>query len=515
MNSLDFRQPIPINDAVILIVDDVAANRQVLGAVLRKAGYQVLSAVSAHHALQQVNLQVPDLIMLDIMMPGIDGYTLCGKFLADPRTQKIPVIFISSLNEAVDKVKAFESGGVDYVAKPFQAPEVLARVGHHLKISRLQRELEREKTELLRTNKKLIAAQKQTASVFNSLTEILPGLILDGKYRMEAKIGSGGFGVVYRATHLALDREVAIKVFRPPAQVSKFDALSRFQQEGVSTCRVSHPNAVAVLDSGLSAQGIAYLVMELLNGETLYHEMWTKQQLSVERCMQIIVPLLDVLIAAHAADIVHRDIKPENIMLHQAAEGEVVKVLDFGIAKLLAEEPQPQVVTARNELLGTPTYMAPERLDGREYDGRSDVYSVGIMLYEMLTGQAPFGDRDQAHLKVMFNHMHAQPTPLRAYRPDVSESMAAVVLSAMIKDPAQRPTAQTFQDALIDLADGEALPVPTARLAALTATWRGQSQLPPGMPTTRGLQAKKAAEKLALEWNGDESDDFIEIVIKR
>ena len=387
MTSANQGIPESAGDSVILVVDDMAVNRQVLGTVLRKAGYQVQSASNAAQAMQQVNLQVPDLIMLDIMMPGIDGYGLCRRLLAESNTEKVPIIFLSALSEAEDKVKAFASGGADYVTKPFQAEEVLARVEHQLKIARLQRDLEREKAELLRLNHKLSASQLQTAAVFNSLTEVLPGLVLDNKYRIEEKIGSGGFGVVYRATHLGLQRLVAIKVFRPPAPASQHEALSRFQREGISTCRVSHPNAVAVLDSGLTAQGIAYLVMELLDGPTLHAEMLRKQRLSLQRCLQIMIPLCDVLVAAHAAGIVHRDIKPDNIMLHQTPGGEVVKVLDFGIAKLLGPEPQNVTqMTANNELVGTPFYMAPERLDGREYDGRSDVYSVGILLYEMLAG---------------------------------------------------------------------------------------------------------------------------------
>ncbi|HRI49250.1 MAG TPA: response regulator [Pseudomonadota bacterium] len=303
----------PAAEGVILVVDDVAINRQVLSLLLRKAGYQVLAAFNAEHALQQVEIRIPDLIMLDIQMPGTDGYTLCRLLLADPKTAKVPIIFLSALDEAVDKVKAFESGGADYVTKPFQAQEVLARVAHQLKIARLQRDLERDKAELLRMNEMLVAAQRKTAMVFNSLSEILPGLVLDGKYRIEERIGSGGFGVVYRATHLGLERPVALKVFRPPAGASSVDALTRFQLEGISACRVNHPNAVTVLDSAVSVQGIPYLVMELLDGPTLYFEIVRKRQLSVRRCLQIGIPLCEVLVAAHAAGIIHRDIKPDKV----------------------------------------------------------------------------------------------------------------------------------------------------------------------------------------------------------
>ena len=394
---------------------------------------------------------------------------------------------------------------------PIQDEKALARIAQQVEIRRLQAELAREKAELVRINQKLVAAQQQNVAMFSALTEVLPGLVLDGKYRLEEKIGSGGFGVVYRATQLGLARAVAVKVFRPPEQAGQFDALWRFQREGVSACRVKHPNAVTVLDAGTSPQGVAYLVMELLDGPTLYTEM-AQQQLSFARCLQIILPLCEVLIAAHAAGIVHRDIKPENILLHHPPGGEVVKVLDFGIAKLLRDEPHQgaQVVTGRNELVGTPTYMAPERLNGSEYDGRSDVYSTGILFYEMLAGQVPFQDREQGYFRVAFNHLHGRPTPLRTYRPDLSERLAELVLWALTRDPAQRPTAQQFRDALMELMKVESL---AARMTRPEATTRAAFLDGSRSTMVPGVLSQKAVAELLQEWNAGESDPFIEIVI--
>jgi serine/threonine protein kinase len=217
---------------------------------------------------------------------------------------------------------------------------------------------------------------------------------------------------------------------------------------------VSHPNAVAILDSGVSSQGIAYLVMELLNGPTLFAELWRVRQMSLPRCLEIIVPLCDVLSAAHAAGIVHRDIKPENILLHQGPSGEVVKVLDFGIAKLLDSDPQSvtPVVTSNDAFLGTPQYMAPERLEGGEYDGRSDVFSTAILLHEMLSGRPPFDDRNQPAMRVMFNHLHGTPAPLRAHAPQYPASLEALLLRALSRAKEQRPTAQELRDELIRIA---------------------------------------------------------------
>lgn len=145
-------------------------------------------------------------------------------------------------------------------------------------------------------------------------------------------------------------------------------------------------------------------------------------------------------------------------MLHHGPCGEVVKVLDFGLAKLLGEE-RPTVaapvVTRQNDLVGTPVYIAPERLEGCEYDGRTDVYSVGIMLFEMLCGQVPYADRNESFLKIVYNHVHGEPAPLRLYRPDLSAAVEGVVMRAMAKNPLLRPTAQQLRDELVAIAQAE------------------------------------------------------------
>lgn len=443
------RHAVDLSDAVILVVDDVAANRQVLSAILRKAGYQVLSAGNAAQALQRVEVQVPDLILLDIMMPGDDGYSLCAKLQEHPRTQDVPIIFLSALRDIGDKLKAFELGGADYVTKPVHGAEVLARVTHQLKIARLHKALEQEKAELVRLNQELRTSKLQTANVFSALSEHLPGSILDGKYRIDQQIGVGGYGVVFRALQVALERPVAVKIFRPIFGLNSTEAVSRFRNEGISACRVNHPSAVMVLDSGVSSEGIVYLVMELLSGPTLHEYMLQQPQLSLSRCFQLMLPLCEVLVAAHAAGIVHRDIKPENILLHQSVQGEVVKVLDFGIAKLLERDSRDRTTMAENDRLpGTPEYMAPERCTGLEHDGRSDVYSAAMILYELLCGQGPFGRDLQNVHRVLLNHIAAEPTSPRLHRPNIPPALEALILRALKKEPAQRPTAQEFRDEL-------------------------------------------------------------------
>jgi ligand-binding sensor domain-containing protein/serine/threonine protein kinase len=309
-------------------------------------------------------------------------------------------------------------------------------------------QLDKKNDELANKNEELIQLHQRADRIFSALAKALPGTIIDEKYRLDEKIGSGGFGAVYRATHLVMQRPIAVKVFKPAPGNDSDQSLKRFQLEAVSACRINHPNAVAVFDSGVSSEGIAYLVMELLNGHSLMSEMREKKVLSVQRCSQILLPVCDVLSKAHAAGIIHRDIKPDNIFLHQGEEGEVVKLVDFGIAKLMESFSNMNIMnlTATGGFIGTPTYMSPERFDNKPYDGKSDVYSLGVMLYEMLCGRVPFEPIDGNIFSIMIQLMSKSPRPLSELNPNIPEAIEAAVIRALNKDPERRPTANELAE---------------------------------------------------------------------
>ncbi|MBX7219845.1 MAG: protein kinase [Blastocatellia bacterium] len=314
------------------------------------------------------------------------------------------------------------------------------------------RALDRKVKEVAQKNDELVESQKRADRIFTALAEALPGTVLDGKYRLDEKIGAGGFGAVFRSTHLGLNRPVAIKVFRPSPGNDSPEAAERFRREGMTACRINHPNAIQILDSGISSDGIAYLVMELLEGHPLTEELRTYRRLSLKRCVEILVPVCEALQVAHSAGLVHRDIKPDNIFLHQGKDGEVVKVVDFGIAKLVeADEDAPQLehLTGTGALIGTPAYMSPERLTGEAYDGKADVYSLGIMLYEMLCGRIPFMETGKRLVEVILKHMKEKPKSLRKYNPQVPREVEAVVMQALEKAPTDRPTAQELAAAFV------------------------------------------------------------------
>jgi len=435
----------------LLVVDDSSINRELLSEMLRGAGYRVRVAGSGAEALEALRSDPPETILLDVQMPGMSGYEVCERLKRDARWRTIPVIFISALDDVAEKVRGFQAGGADYVTKPFEPPEVLARVGSQLGLHRLQRELRERNVELQRRNEQLVLAQERTERVFLALSEALPGTVLDETYRLDLKIGEGGFGAVYRGEHLRLRRPVAIKVLRPSPAATGED-LARFRREGIAACRITHPHAVEVLDFGVSSNGIAYLVMELLRGRTLSAMLMEEPVLPVGRCADVVVPVCDALNAAHAAGIVHRDVKPHNIFLHRNEGREVVKVVDFGIAKLM-DDPADlagEGVTQHGSLVGTPEYMAPERLLGRAYDHRSDIYSLGVVLYFMLSAKTPFGhENPPGMMEMVQSHLSAKPRPLRELaRPQVTSVVTSLVMRALENDPAHRPSLHEIAETL-------------------------------------------------------------------
>jgi len=270
------------------------------------------------------------------------------------------------------------------------------------------------------------------------------GSILDDKYRIEEKIGEGGMGKVYRAVHIHMDNTVAIKILHPH-MASDATALERFRREARAAAHIRHPNAVVVTDFGVAKDsGIAYLVMEFLEGVELRAKMKEQKQLDYEESFHIVQQTCSALQAAHAKGIIHRDLKPDNIWLLASEEGQArVKVLDFGIAKLKSSA-DTGTLTQQGMIVGTPYYMSPEQCKGEELDARSDIYSLGIILYEMLTGQVPF--QASTPVGVVLKHANEPPRPPRELREGIPLTVQDVILRALKKLPEER------QDSAIQLA---------------------------------------------------------------
>ncbi|HSE37928.1 MAG TPA: serine/threonine-protein kinase, partial [Blastocatellia bacterium] len=254
------------------------------------------------------------------------------------------------------------------------------------------------------------------------------GKLLDSRYRLIRKIGEGGMGSIYRAVHIENLRVCAIKLMTNLSP-GKDDAIARFKREARNSVRIDSAHAVTVYDSGQTDEGLLYLAMEFIDGKPLSRVIAEQRVLPLERVVHITNQIAEALAAAHALPMIHRDLKPDNIMItRKGANTDFVKVLDFGIAKALAD-PGGDNLTKTGFVLGTPVYMSPEQLLGEELDPRSDVYSLAIIVYEMLTGRLPFeGDNPQA---VMMKRVMSEPIRLRAVAPSLSESVELAVMAGL------------------------------------------------------------------------------------
>ncbi|HEY0407756.1 MAG TPA: serine/threonine-protein kinase [Pyrinomonadaceae bacterium] len=268
----------------------------------------------------------------------------------------------------------------------------------------------------------------------------LIGRTLDEKYRLDERLGTGGMGTVYRATHLLIDRPVAVKLLNPRF-VEDEAAQARFRREARAAGRLQHSNAVAVTDFGRTADGYVYIVMELLEGRTLRDVLAREAPLDTARAVSMMMQISAAVAAAHEAGIIHRDLKPANIFIVQRKDAPpFVKVLDFGIAKLAAEsidDDDPKTLTAVGVMIGTPKYMSPEQCDGGPLTPASDVYSLGIILYEMLTGTTPF--TGTSPLAIALKHSTEEPRPPREWVVTIPPAIEELVLKALKKNPLERP----------------------------------------------------------------------------
>jgi serine/threonine-protein kinase len=274
----------------------------------------------------------------------------------------------------------------------------------------------------------------------------LLGRTIAGKYRIEAYLGGGAMGAVYRARQEALDRNVAVKVLHGSVAHDPL-FVSRFHREARAASRLDHPNSMRVVDFGEEPDGLLYIAMEYLEGRDLFQVMRDDWPLSTERIVRILMQALAALAVAHDQGVVHRDLKPENIMILRGTDDEgnavdVVKVCDFGIAKITdpdddaARTGAVEKLTTKGFLVGTPEYMSPEQARGEKLDARSDLYAVGVILYQLLTGRMPFtGD---SPIAIILKQISTSPDAPHTVFPGVNRGLEAVCMKALAKEREDR-----------------------------------------------------------------------------
>ncbi len=324
----------------------------------------------------------------------------------------------------------------------------------------------------------------QTEEVESEL-QALVGTVVADRYRIEALLGQGAMGAVYRAQHVHMQKAVALKVLHQ-AMSSNQEVVRRFEREAIAAGRVEHPNVATATDFGRLKDGSFYLVLEYIAGKSLGQLMEETGAMPVERACRITAQIAAGLSAAHTAGIVHRDLKPENVMLPQGEhEGDIVKVLDFGMAKLQQADSSETKLTMHGAVYGTPQYMAPEQASGEEVDQRADLYAVGLMLYEMLTGQPPF-QADQM-MALLLKHMTEKVPPLPS---TVPRPIAKLVMSLLEKKPEDRP--QSAAAVLDTLSEFLGMSFQDPRMSMV-----GQSSPRGRQPSTAAILGDQVAEQVA------------------
>jgi eukaryotic-like serine/threonine-protein kinase len=398
----------PRPKARVLVVDDVEDNRDLLTRRLRRKGFEAVAAADGPTALRLVDEQDFDVVILDWMMPGMNGLEVLEAIRRSLGKTELPVLMATAKTESDAVVEALNLGANDYVSKPIDFPILVARIEAQLSM--------REE-----------AAKARTA-VIDLRGGIPPGTVVDGRFELMEKVGEGGFAAVYRARQLSTGKDVAFKLMLPHRARRKTGdvELARFLREMRVIADIDHAHVVRLVDSGTidiahedygepprsgsdelptvaergisgtqwssdvtegGAQGaVPYIVMEFLDGQPLSRVIEDEQPMGVETVANFAIPMLCALGVAHGKGIVHRDVKPHNVLMVVDHQGNrEPKVLDFGIAKLT--EPGSDELTKSDSFIGTPEYMAPEQGRGKKnIDGRADQFSVAAIMYHALTG---------------------------------------------------------------------------------------------------------------------------------
>jgi len=486
--------------ARILVVDDGVENREVLRRRLERSGHVVETAEHGRQALERLGARPYDLVLLDVLMPELDGFAVLEAIKGTPALRDIPVIMISALDEMPSIVRCIEHGAEDFLHKPFDPVLLRARINASLEKKRLR---DQEKEYLVQVNRVIEAATAvetghyrqgelrdvagrddelgRLARVFDGMVSQLKaredrlrervrdlraeieqarrdskefGAAVDGgnlktgdhfaqRYEIMAVLGRGGMGTVYRARDLELEEEVAIKTLRPEF-LSDATLLLRFKDEIRLARRLSDPNIVRTHDFG-EWSGVCFLTMEYVEGITVRELLDTRGKLSTSSTLAIATQLAHSLAVAHEHGVIHRDIKPQNLLLDPDG---VLKVMDFGISRL-AE--RASTITEAGLVIGTPAYMPPEQLMAEEVDARSDLYAAGVVIYECLTGQTPF--QGLTPISLIAKLLSEEPRPVLERNPEVSPALSALVMQLLAKKPEARvQTARELAERLRELA---------------------------------------------------------------
>jgi CheY-like chemotaxis protein len=497
----------------VLVVDDASVNRQLLRDVLEAHGHAVDEAVDGVDALERAHALRPDVVLLDVNMPRMDGFEVCRRLKSDPRTAAIPVLLVTALSDKDNRIQGIRVGANDYITKPIDTAETSLRVQNAIVARRLHLEVEEQYAKLVEYVHEVscviqaaealdsgrytpgslasVAARPdelgRLARVFDKLatdvrlreerlesqiaalraemtgrprppqwaadmadsatrhlsgtdppafkmdglpgSSLRPGALFGRRFEIQAELGGGGMGVVFRAWDRDLEELVGIKILRPNLRWEA-SAIERFKSEIRLARQIPSPHVVRTHDFG-EWEGLYYLTMEYIEGITVRDLLRQRQRLPGAATLAIGTQLARALDVAHRQGVIHRDIKPDNLLLD--AKG-MLRVMDFGVARMAEHT---KLTTEAGTIVGTPFYMSPEQLAGDPVDGRTDLYAFGVVVYECLTGRRPI-EADGVY-DLIAKVIEKEPVPPSALNPEVPAAMSALVMRLLAKRREDRP----------------------------------------------------------------------------
>lgn len=446
----------------ILVVDDDSMVLKTLENTFESIGYEVFTAQNGQEALESCIKTLPSLIISDWQMPVLSGIDLFFHLKNTPSLQSIPFVLITVSDDEDTKVALLENGLEDYWDKPLNIKEVIIKTKRIL--SRLQ--LPQENILQLAQNQEFDADSETTKVPISfsklkhttdsnnttsfsceepSETYLYVNRTLNNRYKLSRPIGRGGMGIIYHAYDLVKNQDLALKLLRREYTSSNTE-VSRFCREATTTLQIKHPNVIEIYEYGTTSSGQMFITMEILTGHSLMTELVKNPNISYDYAIKIMEQVCSGVLAVHQQEIIHRDLKPSNIfLLHPPSKESILKVLDFGIAFLPENKhSSSERLTDPNVIVGTPEYMSPEQIRKQELGKESDTYSLGIIFYEILTGELPFLG---SPIEILFSHVNKDPVPIDQLI-SINTELSNLIMSMLAKDPKMRPTLESVIAAL-------------------------------------------------------------------
>jgi serine/threonine-protein kinase len=418
----------------ILLIDEDVQLCRTIASWLSDLGHTTDVVHTGYEGWERLKNGGYDLALLSWDLPQINGIDILKRFRQSGGIT--PVIFLTAPLPMPDKETAFSCGANDFLIKPVHPRELQARIKNFMQT--------------------ITDSQPQQSTVGNQglITEAnLTGTTLSSKYEFLEIIGRGGLGQVFKARHATIGKIVAIKMLF--SEFATEDLVARFKREARALCRLDHPNIMTVHDFGVTESNQPYMILEYVEGSDLDAVVEQEGPLPLMPALDLSEQICNGLAHAHEMGVLHRDVKPGNVMLKRSADGRIIpKIFDFGLAKLKEPEGHSELaLTQLGQVFGSPPYMSPEQIRGQVLDERSDIYSTGCLIYEILTGRVPFVADDIMDILAM--HIDEEHLPMQSLRPSLPAGLDPIVKRALEKDRECRyQSMQELHDALWSVYSG-------------------------------------------------------------